>query len=156
MHSYQVKIIPFFAAPSILGTLLAENKWQFISFDFFFYFSTTFRDVCTTDSTTTSPLQPPSSSKASSQCTLQMYWYRYAPSLPGCPSLGPSPWRWEPVTWIQSLGNEQHQQQEQQCPVSAMVEQQRDGATGNFALRRGDINAFIVSQCWRLTTQQYT
>lgn len=59
-----------------------------------------------------------------------MYWYLCAPSLTGSLSLGPSPWRWEPVPWIQSLGNRQHQhqQQEQQCPVraSVTVEQQRE------------------------------
>lgn len=33
------------------------------------------------------------------------------PPLPGSSSLGPSPWQWEPVPWIQSLGNRQHQQQ---------------------------------------------
>lgn len=96
-------------------------------------------------------------SSPSSQHTLQMYWYLYAPSLPGSPSLGPSPWRWEPVPWIQSLGNQQHQQQEQQCPVSAMVEQQRDWAklrplaACKFVLWRRNINAFIMLWIWRLS-----
>lgn len=39
MHSYQVKIITVFEAPSILGNLLAKNMWRFfISFDFFLLF----------------------------------------------------------------------------------------------------------------------
>lgn len=44
------------------------------------------------------------------QYTLQIqYWYLCPSSLTGSLSLGPSPWRWEPVPQIQSLGNRQHQ-----------------------------------------------
>lgn len=54
-----------------------------------------------------------------------MYWYLKAHSLHGFPPLGPSPWRWELAPRIQSLGNQQHQQQKQQCPVSTILEQLR-------------------------------
>lgn len=44
------------------------------------------------------------------QYTLQIqYWYLCPSSLTGSLSLGPSPWRWEPVPQIQSLGNRRHQ-----------------------------------------------
>lgn len=125
-----------------------------------------FKDITAITTANTPPLLPLLSfvnyHLPPAQHTLQMWWHLNAPSHHGFPPLGPSPWRWELGPWIQSLGNQQHQQQEQQCPVSTMQEHQRDRerwrpvAARKFALWREDITNFITSHIQKLSTAHST
>lgn len=128
--------------------------------------SSIFKDITAIITANTPPLLPLVSFEnhhlPPPQHTLQMWWHLNTPSHHGFPPLGPSPWRWELGPWIQSLGNQQHQQQEQQCPVSTMQEHQRDRerwrpvAARKFALWREDITNFITSHIQNPSTAHST